>query len=163
MKLIGKTIEVLEQAINIRSSRNSVLAGNIANIDTPGYVPRDVNFKKLMENYMNDGQPSEMATTDPSHFTVARSSGSGDRLSLSGSRAGGELAATDPRHFTTASQKSASEPIMYSTEEGTPNSLDLDQEMAKLSANNLQYQAAVTVLIKKFEGLVNAITEGGKQ
>ncbi len=163
MKLMGKTIELLEHAISIRSSRNSVLAGNIANMDTPGYVPRDIDFKKLMENYMNEGQPSEIAATDPAHFTAAGSCGDGDRVSLAGSSGEDELAATDPRHFTTASQKPGCEPVTYSTEEGTPNSLDLDQEMAKLSANNLQYQAAVTVLIKKFEGLVNAITEGGKQ
>ncbi|RUM89961.1 MAG: hypothetical protein DSZ23_02380, partial [Thermodesulfatator sp.] len=53
--------------------------------------------------------------------------------------------------------------IVTSSERGVPNNVDLDEQMAKLSENNLQYQAAVQLLVKKFELLKEAATEGGRQ
>ena len=40
------------------------------------------------------------------------------------------------------------------------NSVNLELEMAKLSENVMQYNAAATILAKKFNGLLNAIREG---
>ncbi len=169
MKLFDKTIGVLEQAIKLRSKRNSVLAGNIANVDTPGYRPRDVKFRKLMENYMDRPVDSRLSVTDPDHLlpassstAAAQASSARDVVTLSGAARGERLATTDPRHFSTGS-RDENPSIEVSTERGVPNSVDLDREMAELAANNLQYQAAVSALIKKFEGLMTAITEGGKQ
>lgn len=36
------TIPVLEQVVNFAQARHTVLAGNIANLDTPGYKARDL-------------------------------------------------------------------------------------------------------------------------
>ena len=52
--------------------------------------------------------------------------------------------------------------IFESRERGTPNNVDLDEQMSKLAENNLQYQASIQMLIKKFEILKNAIIEGGR-
>ena len=35
-------------ALGLRSERQRVIASNIANADTPGYVTRDVDFKQAM-------------------------------------------------------------------------------------------------------------------
>ena len=37
------TIPVLEQVVNFAQTRHTVLAGNIANLDTPGYLVRDLS------------------------------------------------------------------------------------------------------------------------
>ncbi len=37
------TIPVLEQVVKFTQARHTVLAGNIANIDTPGYVAKDLS------------------------------------------------------------------------------------------------------------------------
>ena len=37
------TIPALEQVVNFGQARHNVLAGNIANIDTPGYRARDLS------------------------------------------------------------------------------------------------------------------------
>ena len=37
------TIPVLEQVVNFSQARHTVLAGNIANLDTPGYKTRDLS------------------------------------------------------------------------------------------------------------------------
>ena len=52
-----------------------------------------------------------------------------------------------------------SKSINFSTEK---RPVDLDEEMLKLSENQLMYQVAAKILAKKFEGLKNAIDEGGK-
>jgi flagellar basal-body rod protein FlgB len=36
---------LLERALNIRAQYHKVLAANIANIDTPGYREKDIDFK----------------------------------------------------------------------------------------------------------------------
>ncbi len=147
--LFGKTFQVIEQAIGLRVKRNAVLASNIANMDTPGYRPKDVPFKKLMENYMND-------MGNLSSFSSSSQMGIGqDRV---------DLATTDPRHFFDEALMSSGKDvsILTSQERGTPNSVDIDEEMGRLAENNLQYQAAVQALIKEIEILKSAVTEGGR-
>src|SRR5690606_1061657 len=41
----GSTIPVLEQVASFTESRHSILAGNLANLDTPGYKVRDLSEK----------------------------------------------------------------------------------------------------------------------
>lgn len=43
--LFDKTINLLSNRLDYRSKRHTVVASNIANIDTPGYKPSDVTFK----------------------------------------------------------------------------------------------------------------------
>jgi flagellar basal-body rod protein FlgB len=47
----------LERFLNITSDREQTIAGNMANVDTPGYHTRDVNFKQAMSmaNFESDG------------------------------------------------------------------------------------------------------------
>ena len=39
----SSTVPVLEQVVNFTQARHGVLAGNIANLDTPGYKTRDIS------------------------------------------------------------------------------------------------------------------------
>ena len=39
----SSTIPVLEQVVNFTEARHGVLAGNVANLDTPGYKTRDLS------------------------------------------------------------------------------------------------------------------------
>lgn len=48
----SSTIPVLEQVVNFTEARHGVLAGNIANLDTPGYKTRDLspeNFQQQLK------------------------------------------------------------------------------------------------------------------
>jgi len=63
------------------------------------------------------------------------------------------LRTTHPRHLP--------EELITSIEvETLPGEVNIDHEMAKLAENNLRFQAEVQALIKKFEGLKYAISEG---
>ncbi|TWT39409.1 flagellar basal body rod protein FlgB [Blastopirellula retiformator] len=59
----ASTIPVLEQVLNFSQSRHNLLAGNIANLDTPGYKVRDLNLNqfqsKLREAIEEKNKPNE--------------------------------------------------------------------------------------------------------
>ena len=48
MKLFDSTLQLLERSLDTRLERHNVLASNLANADTPGFVPRDVDFASAM-------------------------------------------------------------------------------------------------------------------
>ncbi len=45
-------IDLIGKALSIRTVYNKVIAGNIANVDTPGYKEKDIDFKKQLERQM---------------------------------------------------------------------------------------------------------------
>jgi flagellar basal-body rod protein FlgB len=56
------TTELLSRALEIRLQRQQVLAGNVANADTPGYTPLELDFARALA-----AQEAEapLARTDP--------------------------------------------------------------------------------------------------
>jgi len=66
MKLLENAFGIHEQALNVKSRRMEMIAGNIANADTPHFKARDLDFKKILaaEN------PAPMAATDTRHFAA---------------------------------------------------------------------------------------------
>jgi flagellar basal-body rod protein FlgB len=44
-------IDPLSRALDVRGARHQVLAGNLANIDTPGFTPQDVDFDGAMRSF----------------------------------------------------------------------------------------------------------------
>jgi flagellar basal-body rod protein FlgB len=69
-----KAKTLMEQALNARAMRQDMIAGNIANIDTPFYKSRDINFEtalieksKQMYN-KNDIKELKMAQTNGAHL-----------------------------------------------------------------------------------------------
>jgi flagellar basal-body rod protein FlgB len=46
-------INLIEKALNIRASYHKVISGNIANVATPGYKEKDMDFKKEIDRVMN--------------------------------------------------------------------------------------------------------------
>src|SRR5919106_295135 len=45
----SSSLPVLEQVVNFTEARHGVLAGNIANLDTPGYKTRDLSPQLFQE------------------------------------------------------------------------------------------------------------------
>ena len=62
MSLLDSTQLALESAMSGSMLRQSLLANNLANVDTPGYQPQDVNFQGTLANALQSGQsPDEVA------------------------------------------------------------------------------------------------------
>ena len=59
------TIPILEQVVNFSQARHTVLAGNIANMDTPGYRVRDLSVEdfqsRLREAIETRHKPTSMS------------------------------------------------------------------------------------------------------
>lgn len=54
-------LNVLEKAADASWTRNELIAGNIANVDTPGYKRKDINFEATLEKAMG---ASRFTSTD---------------------------------------------------------------------------------------------------
>ena len=134
-QLFGKTFQLLEKALDLRSERHRVIVSNIANQDTPGYKATDLDFKEALMNSPGGSASIALATTDPSHLS-----------------SGGSVPAA-----------AASAPLP-SSDHGTGrldgNTVNAEQEMAKLADNSLMYQATVQFISGQFTKLLTAIREG---
>lgn len=64
---VNNWFAIHEQALNIRDQRASQIANNIANINTPHYKARDVDFKQMLKANMA-GQTQMMTTDAPGHI-----------------------------------------------------------------------------------------------
>ena len=58
-------------SLTLRSSRNDILASNIANAATPNYKARDLDFKAEFDRL--EGIKGDLATTDPRHLPTMQS------------------------------------------------------------------------------------------
>ena len=136
--LFSSTINVLGKSIDLRSKNQNLIASNIANAETPNFVPKTLIFDQELQGALKNQQ--------------------------SGQRSGG---VTHPRHFpmrgTGSSLQSVSGKVIE-TPAKTPgkdgNAVELENEMAKMADNQIMFNAAVQMLTKKFEGLRSAIREG---
>ncbi len=123
-------ISTLRDALGYHAKRSSVLARNVANADTPGYVPQDLeggDFAKALARVQGP-RPAALAptTTSPGHMSPA--------------------AARGPETWT-ASRAPDSEVTLDG------NAVVLEEQMAKVAESRMNYEAAVG-LYQKTLGLL---------
>jgi flagellar basal-body rod protein FlgB len=53
MEILRPEQQVMQAALQVQSARAELLAGNVANADTPGYVARDLKFDAALDQVMN--------------------------------------------------------------------------------------------------------------
>lgn len=70
--ILGGGFEVARTALSGLSRRQSAISANVANIDTPGYRRRAVDFEGALKEQLAIA-PARLATTSDSHFTKALS------------------------------------------------------------------------------------------
>jgi flagellar basal-body rod protein FlgB len=128
----GKTFYALEKAIGIAQQRNSVITSNISNLDTPGFKPKDINFKNELERALETNHKRGLARTDPRHISMQMND---DQMI---------------------------EPYEEQGEWNGYNWANIDSEMTKLTENNLVYRTAVEALLRKMNLLKEVIREGGR-
>jgi flagellar basal-body rod protein FlgB len=73
MSLLDATQQALESAMSGSELRNTLLSNNLANVDTPGYQPEDVNFQATLQQAMQSGQSPLGVTFQP--FSVQQATG----------------------------------------------------------------------------------------
>ena len=135
------------KALVIRADRQRIIASNIANVDTPGYVGRDVNFQEAMNNALNDSTATSLTI------------GMTPSLGLSGSGAGDGT--TNARHIALQSSSASDGPKMNYTLQSQPavdgNSVDLDRERANFVDNSVRYEATLRFINGSSRTILSAI------
>jgi flagellar basal-body rod protein FlgB len=131
------------KALVLRAERQRVIASNIANADTPGYVARDLNFKDAMNNATGSGLSGGLTARTSS------SEGSGTphakHIPLSGG-AVGSLGGSSSLAYTAQSQPSLD-----------GNSVDLDRERANFVDNSVRYEATLRFINGQSKTILSAI------
>ncbi len=127
---IDNAFSFQQQALGLRAHRQEILAGNIANADTPNYKARDFNFSTALKE--------------------AVAGRSGGNL---------PLATTASRHLS-AGTESGPVRLMYRTPAQASvdgNTVDMDVERAQFSENAIQYEAGLTFITGRIKTLLSAI------
>jgi len=132
MRIFDATLATLQRSMDVRLSRQNVLGGNLANIDTPGFVPSDVDFAASMAEARGP-RFGALNTTNENHLTAAPPEAGAD---VSLTEASEKLAGLDG------------------------NQVDLDRTMAALAENAIQYGAAARVTQKKLALLKYVASDG---
>jgi flagellar basal-body rod protein FlgB len=71
MTLESSATKYLVAAMNARTLRQDMIAGNIANVDTPGYRPRDVDF----ESALSQAADKEINNATSNKLQLAKTNG----------------------------------------------------------------------------------------
>ena len=56
----GPTLNTLQGYLKLITDRQQMIVSNMANVDTPGYHTKDVDFKSAMRQVMNEGGDAQM-------------------------------------------------------------------------------------------------------
>ena len=72
MSLLDTTQQALESAMSGSMLRQTLLTNNLANVDTPGYQPEDVNFQSTLPSAIQSGQSLGSVTYQPYSGAVRR-------------------------------------------------------------------------------------------
>jgi flagellar basal-body rod protein FlgB len=59
MEILRPEQQIMQAALQVRSARAELLAGNVANADTPGYVARDLKFDAAMDQVIEAGRSQD--------------------------------------------------------------------------------------------------------
>ena len=130
------TLDFQAQALSLRSERQRLIASNIANADTPGYVARDMNFAQALRAATGSLQPAgTLAVSQAGHI------GGGSGGVASSTRGDAHLT------YATASQTNLDR-----------NTVDMDRERASFVDNSVKYEATLRFINGNVRTVLSAIT-----
>ena len=143
--LIDPTMTILTHALDGLTSQQAVISSNLANIDTPNYQPKAVDFESALQ--------TELASM---------SFGPGNALPpSSGPSADVAMKTTDARHFSaTGSLGNGSSASVSTTSENLRNDgnqVDLESEMTALTEAQIKYEADSRLISGKFAQLYDVL------
>lgn len=134
-KLLTRT-NTLEKALDATWLRNEVISENIANADTPGYKSRTVKFEEYLSSAL-EGKDIKGFTSNERHMSIGRKSMDKVEINV------------------------AKDNAMLSTRlDG--NNVDIENEMASLAKNSIQYSTLTQKLNGDLKKIKTAINEGRK-
>lgn len=136
--LFGDRADLYEQALGLSARRQQALTANLANVNTPGYQRRDVDFRVALEEA--EAMPLRQASLNARTITLHR---------------------TNPRHLDLGTPPGAKfgEPTGEAAE-SVGGEVNMEQEVTALAETQLQYDAVAMMARRYFQGLKSVIREG---
>jgi len=135
----SSTIPVLEQTVNFTQARHGVLAGNIANLNTPGYKTRDlspVEFQKRLKEAVESRRQADISPTYAMNAKLA-----------------GRSTATG--HDGMEKVRESMKNILYHDD----SDISIEKQVAEISKNQAQHNMALSLMVSQFRLLRAAVTE----
>jgi len=132
-RIADRTMTILKKSLDLRAQKQQVIAGNIANLDTPGYAARKLDFEDNLRNAVNSPE-TNVQPRNPKHFPLGNSGIEGVQGRITTQRA------TNPL--------------------GDGNTVSVDDEMFDLAENQLLFEASGQILKKKLTMLKYAASDG---
>jgi flagellar basal-body rod protein FlgB len=120
------------QALTLRAERQRLIAGNIANADTPGYVARDFDFAAALRDAV---RPRGPAGNDLGAPVAGRAGGTTSHPALRHSL-----------HYALPAQTSMD-----------GNSVDMDRERASFVDNSVKYEATLRFINGSVRTMLDAM------
>lgn len=133
--LITPNMNLLGRVMDMQLQRQNVIMSNIANVNTPKYKPRELEFEAELQAALNLGSMGKVTRTDESHMPIA----------------------FDPNSFGPEWYKRFTPRDVHGEDR-----VNLDKEMVKMTKNNLHYTALSQLTKSSFDGVKNIIMEGSK-
>ena len=127
---LDKLMGFHQKAMQVRTERMEIIAGNLANANTPGYKARDLDFQKVMQSAQS-ARDHKLTRTHENHIN-------------GGMKGAGELQFRIPNQPDT----------------GDGNTVDVQVERNSFLDNGLRYQAGMEFLNGKIKGMKKAISGG---
>jgi flagellar basal-body rod protein FlgB len=127
---IDNALSFQQQALGLRAQRQQILAGNIANADTPYYQARDFDFSTALKEAVagRSSGPLALTTTAQAHLPGTAEAGTARLLYRS--------------------------PVQPSAD---GNTVDMDIERAQFSENAVQYEASLGFITAQIKLLTTAV------
>lgn len=132
-KLFDNVTLGLNKALSYRVERQNVISSNIANLNTPNYKAKELDFESMLKDVMED---SPILNHDKRHQSVMKDS-LFDSLDASVREISDAPTANDL------------------------NTVNMEQEIAKMVENQILYRGSQELLNRKLALLKYAISEGG--
>ena len=129
--LLDTTFDVLKRGLSYAVQRHDAITENLANVSTPLYRRKDIDFRQILSDNMDTEAPMEGMLTDSRHIP----------LNIGES---GKFAISHPDETDTKNDG---------------NNVDLDKEVVNMSNNSVYYESMASILNKKFRMLTAAISE----
>ena len=137
LKLFNFSQQLVELSLRVRGARHEILSANIANAETPGYRPRDIDFETIIRSaaQLDDDRTGSREQKMARLLTSS--------LELEGT---------------------IYEPLVPDGKHGEDrldgNGVGLDRQLALLNENALSYEASLTLFSRTMANLRYAIAEG---
>ncbi len=129
---------VHQYTLDVRTKRAEVLAGNLANAETPGYKARDLDFGLALS------EASKRQLTKPDKLPE-------EHMDLTNERHMDDSQLDDDPELTLKYR------LPYQADTGNGNSVEVNSERMKYVQNTLEYQASLQFLNGRITKLMSAL------